>query len=809
MKPTVDFNECLKDSPKFRASLEEAEADIEMLEAKLEKMVKLCSIMIDTGKHFSLATKGFITGMDDLAKYFSSDNLVKECLKKFSDALNEIQRYYNILMDQAHRSVCKNLNTFIKTDIKKVKEAKRHFEKISDEMDNALTRNSQAPKSKPSECEEANNHLTVMRKCFSHTSLDYVFQINVLLSKKRFDVLDTMLSFMHAQNTYFHQGDDLFGDLDPYMKSVAAEVEDLSAKAAVERKEMEERHTLVQKREMTISSPVQPQKQAEDKARIEGYLFKRTSNAFKSWVRRWFSIQERKLVYRKRTKDTWTVMEEDLRLCTVKPVYDLDRRFCFEVLSPARSHMLQADSEAECQMWMTAIQDGVNRAYRETLSGQDTEEEAANDSSQPGAQADSVQGDNSTLQPKQTTAQRRMELLFSLPGNSRCCDCGSAEPRWASTNLGITLCIECSGFHRSLGVHISKVRSITLDTWEPELLKVMTELGNDVVNKIYEARVDESLATRATSDCKRSVREAWIKAKYVQKAFVSKLPGPSDNRSPEGRRIRGWSVCRKTRRSPARSLSKETSESEDDKLDVTSGLLEAVLSVSSDGTGKDNDSGIGGSANDMLVFGTGLLKSDINRSLDLESSEDSCEDEVDDMKSTTSWEDVSKLDPNTLLFKAAQARNLPVMLEALAHGADPNWVNEDDEGKTPLIKAVETGSLAACEFLLLNLAKLDRKDKYGQTPLHHATLLGHTGQVCQFLKRGANQQALDNKGRNPLTIAVSTANADIVTLLRLAKLNQEMKESDVLGNPGDDTFNDVFRDFSNMASNYPEKLVRK
>lgn len=62
------------------------------------------------------------------------------------------------------------------------------------------------------------------------------------------------------------------------------------------------------------------------------------------------------------------------------------------------------------------------------------------------------------------------------------------------------------------------------------------------------------------------------------------------------------------------------------------------------------------------------------------------------MKSTTSWEDVSKLDPNTLLFKAAQARNLPVMLEALAHGADPNWVNEEDEGKTPLIKAVETVS---------------------------------------------------------------------------------------------------------------------
>lgn len=76
----------------------------------------------------------------------------------------------------------------------------------------------------------------------------------------------------------------------------------------------------------------------------------------------------------------------------------------------------------------------------------------------------------------------------------------------------------------------------------------------------------------------------------------------------------------------------------------------------------------------------------------MESSEESSTecDDADDIKSTTSWEDMSKLDPNMLLYKAAQARNLTVMLEALAHGANPNWVNEEDDGKTPLMKAVET-----------------------------------------------------------------------------------------------------------------------
>ncbi|KAK6177812.1 hypothetical protein SNE40_015841 [Patella caerulea] len=248
MKYSVDFNECLKDSPKFRASLEDAESDIESLELKLEKLVKLCNIMMDTGKAFNTANSGFINGIRDLASYFHDDSLVSASLSRFAHAMNEMLKYFSILMDQANRCVCKNLNNFIKNDVRKVKEARKHFEKISDDMDNALIRNASAQRSKQPECEEAHNVLTAMKSCFAHTSLDYVFQINVLQSKKRFEVLGTMLSFMHAQNTFFHQGHDLFADLEVYMKDVATQVDELSAKAKVERKEMEERHTLVQQK---------------------------------------------------------------------------------------------------------------------------------------------------------------------------------------------------------------------------------------------------------------------------------------------------------------------------------------------------------------------------------------------------------------------------------------------------------------------------------------------------------------------------------------------------------------------------------
>lgn len=68
--------------------------------------------------------------------------------------------------------------------------------------------------------------------------------------------------------------------------------------------------------------------------------------------------------------------------------------------------------------------------------------------------------------------QRIMKTLQALPCNKICADCKRRDPRWASANLGIFVCLRCSGIHRSLGVHISKVRSVDLDMWTPEHIQV-------------------------------------------------------------------------------------------------------------------------------------------------------------------------------------------------------------------------------------------------------------------------------------------------------------------------------------------------
>ena len=72
----------------------------------------------------------------------------------------------------------------------------------------------------------------------------------------------------------------------------------------------------------------------------------------------------------------------------------------------------------------------------------------------------------------QKVLRKRLEKLLKLDGNDHCVDCKKRGPRWASANLGVFMCIDCSGIHRALGVHISFVRSVNLDSWQEKQVEV-------------------------------------------------------------------------------------------------------------------------------------------------------------------------------------------------------------------------------------------------------------------------------------------------------------------------------------------------
>ena len=62
--------------------------------------------------------------------------------------------------------------------------------------------------------------------------------------------------------------------------------------------------------------------------------------------------------------------------------------------------------------------------------------------------------------------------MHTIPGNSACADCTAPDPEWACIDHGTTICIDCSGVHRSMGVNVSKVRSLLLDNWTEDIILV-------------------------------------------------------------------------------------------------------------------------------------------------------------------------------------------------------------------------------------------------------------------------------------------------------------------------------------------------
>uniref|UniRef100_A0A3Q1CRP5 Arf-GAP with coiled-coil, ANK repeat and PH domain-containing protein n=1 Tax=Amphiprion ocellaris TaxID=80972 RepID=A0A3Q1CRP5_AMPOC len=797
MKITVDFEECLKDSPRFRATIEEVEGDVCELESKLDKLVKLCIGMIDAGKAYNAANKQFVNGIRELAQQSTKDEVIESSLTKFAESLQEMINYHTILFDQAQRSIKTQLQTFVKDDLRKFKEAKKQFDKVSEEKEAALIKNAQAPRNKQHEVEEATNILTATRKCFRHIVLDYVLQINVLQSKRRSEILKSMLSFMYAHLTFFHQGYDLFSELQPLMKQLGGQLDQLVVDAAKEKRDMEQKHSTIQQKDFSNDdTKLEYNVDADNGIAMEGYLFKRASNAFKTWNRRWFSIQNNQLVYQKKFKDNPTVVVEDLRLCTVKHCEDIERRFCFEVVSPTKSCMMQADSEKLRQAWIKAVQNSIATAFRD--KGDDGEKLDRKSSTSTGSL-------DSGGEPKERSlkGESALQKVLAIPGNACCCDCGQPDPRWASINLGITLCIQCSGIHRSLGVHFSKVRSLTLDTWEPELLKLMCELGNKVINQIYEARREELGARKPQPGDPRHEVEAYIKAKYVDRRFIRR---PSDEElrnkvislSKQEKRLSSSSEHLPPRPPPptpklrpgsnvsGQSAAAGGAEARRDSLfcpDELDSLFSYFDTSSKLRSMKSADSGIQNSADgsrEMLAntpSNNSLADADAAESPPMPMPMPATLPPPSPCKEMVFYEP-KEYSPGLQLYWASCARSLPDMAEALAHGAEVNWVNTDEEKRTPLIMAVQGGSLVTCEFLLQNAANVNQQDAQGRGPLHHATMLGHTGQVCLFLKRGANQNAADIDEKTPLTIAVEAANADIVTLLRLAKMNEEMREAE-------------------------------
>lgn len=253
----------------------------------------------------------------------------------------------------------------------------------------------------------------------------------------------------------------------------------------------------------------------------------------------------------------------DLRMASVREARNQERRFCFEVITPSYKRVYQATSEDDMISWIVSI----NNALQSAMEGRGVPEKPSNPKS--GSESSLKRDIGSVLTGKSQSLShghnhshghshsnsgsgvpiRRITVGSRPPavrttssgyeetpdkllqmvrendqGNTWCADCGSGtKVEWVSINLAIILCIECSGIHRSLGTHISKVRSLTLDlkSFTVDIVELLLLIGNRVSNMVWEAKLDQSL--KPGPQATREQRLKFITAKYVDHAYVEPI----------------------------------------------------------------------------------------------------------------------------------------------------------------------------------------------------------------------------------------------------------------------------------------------
>ncbi|XP_071711320.1 ADP-ribosylation factor GTPase-activating protein AGD1-like [Rutidosis leptorrhynchoides] len=510
----------------------------------------------------------------------------------------------------------------------------------------------------------------------------------------------------------------------------------------------------------------------------QGYLSKRSSNLRGDWKRRFFVLDNRGMLYYYRKQLTkpsgsgaqrnnpsecgpgllsrWlsshyhggvndvTRHTVNLLTSTIKPdAEQSDLRFCFRIISPTKIYTLQAESSLEQLIWIEKINgviaslltsqsperhlcssptcetnSGEKQFVQEPIESEDLFEKDRNSGNMMRVCRSSQQ-----LQYG-AKSERPVDSLKKVAGNNKCADCGSPEPDWASLNLGILVCIECSGVHRNLGVHISKVRSLELDVkvWEPSVISLFRTVGNVFANSIWE----KLLTTRSmesdnsAESCRKpsfddhiSVKEKFIHAKYAERRFIQKVTDPHH------------------------------------LILLEQQLWENV---------RANDK----KAVYLLIT---LCSADVNAAHGHASYTSSSS-----VARIMHFEDQSNVDHEFDYLKDYATDESSRSFASIREVDDP-LTNESLNGCSLLHVACQNADCTMVELLLQHGANVNASDSKVQTPLHHCIIRKRLEIAKLLLRRGANSLEPDMEGKTPhqLVTELGIDDIEILALLRAAK----------------------------------------
>ncbi|CAH1267665.1 ARHGAP10 [Branchiostoma lanceolatum] len=358
----LEFSECYTDSPYFRDNIHTHEAELERTSQAIKQLIKESKTLLQAARNLSKAQRSFCQLLQDfkfecIGSTMTDDEIeIESSFKEFGRLIGTIEDERDRMLENAmsHISLMEN---FRKTQLGVAKEEKKKFEKQTEKFCTSLdTYMKLSAKKQMEKLQEADAQLGMEKRHFHESSLQYVFKLQEVQERKKFEFVETLLGFMYAWLTFYHQGHEVAREFRSYGQDLQLRLQNTRERFESTRTEAE--HLMRKMQEKPIEQG--PNKMYTK----QGYLFVQEKRPIGyAWVKHYCMYQKENKIFTmipytqtqgKLTSSTETII---LKSCVRRMSDSIDKRFCFDIMAndKATTITVQAISEDDRKAWLEAM----------------------------------------------------------------------------------------------------------------------------------------------------------------------------------------------------------------------------------------------------------------------------------------------------------------------------------------------------------------------------------------------------------------------------------------------------------------------